>query len=122
MRKTLVRAIESCYEKSARLQKHATSTHLRRGVMTKAELIDKMAKDAKVTKAAADKAINSFVDGVKKALKKGEKVTLIGFGTFSVTQRKARKGRNPQTGKEIKIPARKAPKFAAGMALKKAVK
>ena len=90
--------------------------------MTKAELIGKMAKDAKVTKAAADKAINSFVDGVKKALKKGDKVTLIGFGTFSVTQRKARIGRNPQTGKEIKIPARKAPKFSAGLALKKAVK
>ena len=90
--------------------------------MTKAELVEKMAKDAKVTKAAADKAIDSFVDGVKKALKKGEKVTLIGFGTFSVTQRKARKGRNPQTGKEIKIPARKAPKFSAGKALKTAVK
>ena len=90
--------------------------------MTKTDLIEKMAKDAKVTKAAADKAIDSFVDGVKKALKKGEKVTLIGFGTFSVTQRKARKGRNPQTGSEIKIPARKAPKFAAGSALKKAVK
>jgi len=90
--------------------------------MTKTELIEKMAKDAKVTKAAADKAINSFVDGVKKALKKGDKVTLIGFGTFSVTQRKARKGRNPQTGAEIKISARKAPKFSAGIALKKAVK
>ncbi|HME46183.1 MAG TPA: HU family DNA-binding protein [Syntrophorhabdales bacterium] len=90
--------------------------------MTKAELIEKMAKDAKVTKAAADKAINSFVDGVKKALKKGESVTLIGFGTFSVAQRKARKGRNPQTGKEIKIAARKAPKFKAGKALKTAVK
>jgi len=90
--------------------------------MTKAELIEKVAKDAKVTKAAADKAINSFVDGVKKALKKGDKVTLIGFGTFSVTQRKARKGRNPQTGAEIKIAARKAPKFSAGAALKKAVK
>ena len=90
--------------------------------MTKAELVEKMAKEAKVTKAAADKAIDSFVDGVKKALKKGEKVTLIGFGTFSVTQRKARKGRNPQTGKEIRIPARKAPKFSAGAALKKAVK
>jgi DNA-binding protein HU-beta len=90
--------------------------------MTKAELIEKMAKDAKVTKAAADKAIDSFVDGVKKALKKGEKVILIGFGTFSVTQRKARKGRNPQTGKEIKIAARKAPKFKAGSDLKKAVK
>ena len=66
--------------------------------------------------------MDSFVDGVKKALKKGDKVTLIGFGTFSVTQRKARKGRNPQTGEEIKIAARKAPKFKAGMALKKAVK
>ena len=90
--------------------------------MTKAELIDKMAKEAKVTKAAAGKALDSFVDGVKKALKKGDKVTLIGFGTFSVTQRKARKGRNPQTGKEIKIAARKAPKFSAGKALKDGVK
>ncbi len=90
--------------------------------MTKIELVDKMAKEAKVTKAAAAKALDSFVDGVKKALKKGEKVTLIGFGTFSVTQRKARKGRNPQTGKEIKIAARKAPKFSAGKALKTAVK
>ena len=90
--------------------------------MTKAELIEKMAKEAKVTKAAANKAVDSFVDGVKKALKKGESVTLIGFGTFSVTQRKARKGRNPQTGKEIKIPARKAPKFSAGKALKDGVK
>ena len=90
--------------------------------MTKAELVEKMAKDAKVTKAAANKAIDSFVDGVKKALKKGDKVTLIGFGTFSVTQRKARKGRNPQTGAEIKIAARKAPKFSAGKALKTAVK
>ena len=90
--------------------------------MTKTELVDKMAKEAKVTKAAAGKALDSFVDGVKKALKKGDKVMLIGFGTFSVTQRKARTGRNPQTGKEIKIPARKAPKFAAGSALKKAVR
>ena len=90
--------------------------------MTKVELVDKMAKDAKVTKAAAGKALDSFVDGVKKALKKGDKVTLIGFGTFSVVQRKARKGRNPQTGKEIKISARKAPKFSAGKALKTAVK
>ena len=90
--------------------------------MTKADLIEKIAKEAKVTKAAADKAIDSFVDGVTKALKKGDKVALIGFGTFSVSHRKARKGRNPQTGKEIKIPARKAPKFSAGTALKKAVK
>jgi DNA-binding protein HU-beta len=90
--------------------------------MNKAELIDHIASHADINKAAAVKLVGSFVDGVKKALKKGDKVTLIGFGTFSVTQRKARKGRNPQTGKEIKIPARKAPKFSAGAALKKAVK
>jgi len=90
--------------------------------MTKAELIEKIAKDVKLTKAAADKAINSFVDGVKKALKKGDRVALIGFGTFAISQRKARKGRNPQTGKEIKIAARKVPVFKAGAALKKAVK
>jgi DNA-binding protein HU-beta len=90
--------------------------------MTKADLIEKIAKETKVTKAAADKAINSFVDGIKKALKKGDRVALIGFGTFAVSQRKARKGRNPQTGKEIKIAARKVPVFKAGAALKKAVK
>ena len=90
--------------------------------MTKTELVGKMAKEAKLTKAAAGKALDSLIDGVKKALKKGDKVTLIGFGTFSVSQRKARKGRNPQTGAEIKIAARKAPKFSAGAALKKAVK
>ena len=90
--------------------------------MTKAELIEKIAKDVKLSKAAADKAISSFVDGVKKALKKGDRVALIGFGTFAVSQRKARKGRNPQTGKEIKIAARKVPVFKAGAALKKAVK
>ncbi len=90
--------------------------------MTKADLIEKMAKDAKISKAAADKAVGSLIDGVKKALKKGDKVMLIGFGTFSVSQRKARKGRNPQTGAEIKIAARKVPKFSAGAEFKKAVK
>ena len=65
--------------------------------MTKAELIDKMAKDADISKAAAGKALDSFIDGVKKALKKGDKVGLVGFGTFSISKRKARKGRNPQT-------------------------
>ncbi len=90
--------------------------------MTKADLIDRIAKEANVTKAAAGKALDSFVDGVKKALKKGDKVALVGFGTFSVTQRKARKGRNPKTGAEIKIPARKVPKFSAGQEFKKAVK
>ncbi len=90
--------------------------------MTKTELVGKMAKDCKLTKVSANKALDSFVDSIKKSLKKGDKVTLIGFGTFSVSQRKARKGRNPQTGKEIKIPARKSPKFSAGKAFKNAIK
>ena len=90
--------------------------------MTKADLISKMAKDAKITKVAAGKALNSVIEGITKALKKSDSVTLVGFGTFSVSRRKARKGRNPQTGKEIKIPARKVAKFKAGADLKKAVK
>jgi DNA-binding protein HU-beta len=90
--------------------------------MTKADLISRMAKDAKITKVAAGKALNSVIDGITKALKKGDSVTLVGFGTFSVSKRKARKGRNPQTGKEIKIPARKVAKFKAGSDLKKAVR
>ncbi len=90
--------------------------------MTKAELVEKMAKDATISKVAAAKALNSFTDGVKKALKKKNgKVTLVGFGTFSKVHRKARKGRNPQTGASIKIKARNAVKFKAGKALKDAV-
>jgi DNA-binding protein HU-beta len=90
--------------------------------MTKAELIEKMAKDADVSKAAAGKALDSFIDGVKKSLKKGDKVTLVGFGTFSVSKRGARKGRNPRTGETIKIKASKAPKFTSGKAFKDAIK
>lgn len=90
--------------------------------MTKAELIEKMAKDADISKAAADKALNSFIDSIKKTLKKGNKVTLVGFGTFSVGKRAARTGRNPQTGTAIKIKASKAPKFKAGKAFKDAIK
>ena len=90
--------------------------------MTKAGLITTMAKEAKVSKVAAEKALNAFTDSVTKALKKGEKLTLTGFGTFSVVKRGARAGRNPQTGKEIKIPARKVAKFKAGNLLKSAVK
>ncbi len=90
--------------------------------MTKKELIDKVAKDAKISKAAANKAIDSVVAGITSSLKKGNRVTLVGFGTFSVTRRKAREGRNPQTGKPIKIPARKVAKFKAGEALSKAVR
>lgn len=86
--------------------------------MTKFELIDKMAKDADISKATAQKAMDSFMDGIKKTLKKGNKVTLVGFGTFSVAKRAARKGRNPQTGATIKIKASKSPKFKAGKAFK----
>ena len=90
--------------------------------MTKAELAEKMAKDADISKAAAEKALNSMIDAVIKTLKKGNKVALVGFGTFSVSKRKARTGRNPQTGATIKIAARKVPKFSAGKAFKDAVK
>ena len=90
--------------------------------MTKAELIEKMANEADITKATAGKALDSLIDGVKKSLKKGNKVTLIGFGTFSVANRKARKGRNPRTGETIKIKASKNPKFTAGKAFKDAIK
>jgi len=86
--------------------------------VTKAELINAMAEKAGTSKAAAKRFLDSFTDSVTGALKKGDKVTLVGFGTFSVSERKARKGRNPQTGKEIKIKAGKAPKFKAGKALK----
>ncbi len=90
--------------------------------MTKADLVEKMAKDAGVSKAAAGKALDSFIEGVVKSVKKGNKVALVGFGTFSVSKRKARTGRNPQTGKPIQIPARKVPKFSAGKTFKLAVK
>jgi DNA-binding protein HU-beta len=86
--------------------------------MTKAELIEQMAKDAKISKAAAGKALACLIDSVTKTLKKKEgKVTLVGFGTFSKVHRKARTGRNPQTGAAIKIKARNAVKFKAGKAL-----
>lgn len=90
--------------------------------MTKAEIIEKMAAEAEISKAAAGKALDSLVDGIKKTLKKGGKVTLVGFGTFSVSKRSARKGRNPQTGEVIKIKASKAPKFTSGKAFKEAIK
>lgn len=86
--------------------------------MTKAELIDKIAKDAKVSKAVAGNALSSVIDGISKALAKGDSVTLVGFGTFSVSRRAARKGRNPQTGSEIRIAAAKVPRFRPGKNLK----
>jgi DNA-binding protein HU-beta len=81
--------------------------------MTKAELISKIAEDAGVTKATAGLALESFLEGVTKTLKSGDKLTLVGFGTFSVSKRAARKGRNPFTGEEIKIKAKKVAKFKA---------
>lgn len=90
--------------------------------MTKAEIIEKMAKEADVSKAAAERALDSFIDGVKKTLKKNGKVSLVGFGTFTVAKRKARKGRNPRTGETLKIKATKVPKFTAGKGLKDSVR
>ncbi len=85
--------------------------------MNKAELIDAIAADAGLTKADAKKALDAFVGATTKALKKGDRVALVGFGSFSVSKREARKGRNPQTGKEITIPAKKVVKFKAGAEL-----
>lgn len=89
--------------------------------MNKGELVEKIAKDAKITKTQANEALDAVINNVAGALSKGGKVTLVGFGTFSVTKRKARKGRNPQTGKEITIKAKKVAKFKAGTELSKKV-
>ena len=89
--------------------------------MNKTELVEAMAKKTGATKKATEEALNAFIDAVSKSLKKGDKVQLVGFGTFEVRKRAARKGRNPQTGAEIKIPATKAPAFKAGKALKEVV-
>jgi len=89
--------------------------------MTKAEIVAQLADQIKISKAAATKALAVVTGCITQAMKKGDKVTLVGFGTFSVSERKARKGRNPQTGKEIKIAAKKVPKFSAGAALKATV-
>ena len=85
--------------------------------MNKGDLIDKIAADAGITKASAGDALNSFMNAVKSTLQKGNKVTLVGFGTFSVSKRAARTGRNPQTGETIKIKAKKVARFKAGKEL-----
>ena len=85
--------------------------------MTKAELISKIAEDAGITKIAATAALDSFMEGVTKSLKDGDKLTLVGFGTFSVSKRAARMGRNPFTGEQIKIKAKKVAKFKASKEL-----
>jgi DNA-binding protein HU-beta len=89
--------------------------------MTKADLVERMAKDAKISKKAAETALDSFMLSVRDTLRKGKRVSLVGFGTFAVGRRAARNGRNPQTGEKIKIKASKVPKFKAGRALKDAV-
>jgi len=89
--------------------------------LNKTELISEVAQKANITKKDADKIVNAFFATVESALKAGDKVQLVGFGTFEVRERQARKGRNPQTGEEISIPSTKVPAFKAGKALKDAV-
>lgn len=89
--------------------------------MNKVDLVAAMAKKADISKSAAEKALNAFLESVKAALKKKDRISLVGFGSFAVSRRAARKGRNPRTGKEINIKARNVPKFRAGAALKSAV-
>ncbi|MEA1934408.1 MAG: HU family DNA-binding protein [Thermodesulfobacteriota bacterium] len=90
--------------------------------MNKGDLAGKMAQDCNISKAATEQALNSVIDAILEAVSARDKVTLIGFGTFSVAERAAREGRNPQTGKAIKIPAKKIVKFKAGSKLADAVK
>ncbi|MBN2873026.1 MAG: HU family DNA-binding protein [Halothiobacillaceae bacterium] len=89
--------------------------------MNKSELIDAMAENAGISKSAAASALDGFIDAVGGSLKKGEQVTLVGFGTFLVREREARTGRNPRTGETINIKASKLPSFKAGKGLKDAV-
>jgi DNA-binding protein HU-beta len=89
--------------------------------MNKAELVDAIAADAGLSKVDAKKALDGFINATSQALKKGDRISLIGFGSFSISERAARTGRNPQTGKEIKIAAKKVVKFKAGAELNKTV-
>ena len=90
--------------------------------MNKAELIARVAKDSHLTKADATRAIDALLDNVGRALKKGDRVTLVGFGTFVVSRHRARAGRNPRTGTPIKIASRRVPKFSAGKELKELIR
>jgi DNA-binding protein HU-beta len=90
--------------------------------MNKAEIVARIANDTGLTKADVGRCLDAFLAGVSRSLKKGDKVTLVGFGTFAVGRRKARTGRNPQTGARIKIAARRVPRFTAGKNLKAIVK
>ena len=90
--------------------------------MTKSDLIDIASKEVNITKTEAGELFEAFLEGIKDALRRGDKVTLIGFGSFSVSERKARKGRNPKTGEPIDIPASRVPKFTPSETFKKAIK
>jgi len=90
--------------------------------MNKAELITKIAGDTGVSKVTAAAAVDSFIEGITKSLKKGQPITFVGFGTFKTAQRKARTARNPRTGEMVQVPATTVPRFRAGKALKEAVK
>jgi len=90
--------------------------------MNRSDVIAKMATDAGISKAKAESALNGLIDGIAGALRSGDKVSLVGFGTFSVSDRAARTGRNPRTGATIQIPASKVPRFKPGKGLKDAIK
>jgi nucleoid DNA-binding protein len=90
--------------------------------MNKQDVVAKIAKDTGITKTAASVALESLIDGITRSLKKGDSVSFVGFGTFKISNRKARTARNPQTGAAIKIPKRRVPRFTAGKALKQAVR
>ena len=90
--------------------------------MTKQEIVAKIADDTGITKSSAAAAVESLIDAITRSLKKGNPVSLVGFGTFKTASRKARTARNPQTGAAIKIPKRRVPRFTAGKALKSAVR
>jgi DNA-binding protein HU-beta len=90
--------------------------------MNKQDVVSKIAKDAGITKTTAAAAVDSLIDSITRSLKKGDAVSFVGFGTFKVSNRKARTARNPQTGDAIKIPKRRVPRFSAGKALKQAVR
>ena len=90
--------------------------------MNRAHIVDQLAKEHTLTKTQAEAVLNSTIEIIKKSVKKGDVVTLVGFGSFYKAKHRARKGRNPQTGAEIKIPAHSVPKFRPGMEFKKAMK
>lgn len=118
----LTRVPARCYYSPVSQKTNSRRGSERGDSLNKSELVGKIIKDTGLTKSKAEAAFSSVIGSITASLKKGQKVTIVGFGTFSVAKRKARIGRNPQTGMPIKIAAHKTPKFAAGSDLKKAVK